>query len=115
MVSRFLGKLLRIDIDPDQTVVTATTRHIVAWSVDSRNAAQALLSALSHKPPAERRNHWGHARAARLREEMAATWDAPTPAQSRFLETVLHELPNAVFVGMRPRTGTATGNLDLQP
>ncbi|WP_454562953.1 5-guanidino-2-oxopentanoate decarboxylase [Pseudomonas sp. AIG] len=106
------GKLLRIDIDADQTV-----RHYpphVALVADSRNAAQALLSALSHKPLAERRNDWGQVRAARLRDDLAATWDAPTLAQTRFLETVLHELPDAVFVGDSTQP-VYTGNLTFNP
>ncbi|WP_207866746.1 5-guanidino-2-oxopentanoate decarboxylase [Pseudomonas sp. 58(2021)] len=102
------GKLLRVDIDPDQTV--RNYPPYVALVADSRNAAQALLSALSHKPLAERRNDWGQVRAARLREDLAATWDAPTLAQTRFLETVLHELPNAVFVGDSTQP-VYTGNL----
>ena len=106
------GKLLRVDIDPDQTVRNYPPH--VALVADSRNAAQALLSALSHKPLAERRNDWGQVRAARLREDLAATWDAPTLAQTRFLETVLHELPNAVFVGDSTQP-VYTGNLTFNP
>jgi len=106
------GKLLRIDIDPDQTVRNYPPH--VALVADSRNAAQALLSALSHKPLAERRNDWGQVRAARLREALAANWDAPTLAQTRFLETVLHELPNAVFVGDSTQP-VYTGNLTFNP
>ena len=102
------GMLLRVDIDPDQTVRNYPPH--VALVADSRNAAQALLSALSHKSLAERRNDWGQVRAARLRDELAATWDAPTLAQTRFLETVLHELPNAVFVGDSTQP-VYTGNL----
>ncbi|MFJ7314031.1 5-guanidino-2-oxopentanoate decarboxylase [Pseudomonas sp. NPDC098747] len=106
------GKLLRIDIDADQTVRNYPPH--VALVADSRNAAQALLSALSHKPLAERRNDWGQVRAARLRDDLAATWDAPTLAQTRFLETVLHELPDAVFVGDSTQP-VYTGNLTFNP
>ena len=105
------GKLLRIDIDADQTVRNYPPH--VALVADSRNAAQALLSALS-KPLAERRNDWGQVRAARLREDLVATWDAPTLAQTRFLETVLHELPDAVFVGDSTQP-VYTGNLTFNP
>ncbi|WP_454876819.1 5-guanidino-2-oxopentanoate decarboxylase [Pseudomonas farris] len=106
------GVLLRVDIDPDQTVRNYPPK--VALVADSRNAAQALLSALSHQSLAERRNDWGQVRAARLRDELAATWDAPTLAQTRFLETVLHELPNAVFVGDSTQP-VYTGNLTFNP
>ncbi|EJM67676.1 5-guanidino-2-oxopentanoate decarboxylase [Pseudomonas sp. GM55] len=106
------GQLLRVDIDPDQTVRNYPPH--VALVADSRNAAQALLSALSHKSLAERRNDWGQVRAARLREDLAATWDAPTLAQTRFLETVLHELPDAVFVGDSTQP-VYTGNLTFNP
>ncbi|MCP1417361.1 acetolactate synthase-1/2/3 large subunit [Pseudomonas laurylsulfativorans] len=106
------GQLLRVDIDPDQTVRNYPPH--VALVADSRNAAQALLSALSHKTLAERRNDWGQVRAARLREELSASWDAPTLAQTRFLETVLHELPDAVFVGDSTQP-VYTGNLTFNP
>ncbi|VVN75513.1 putative 2-ketoarginine decarboxylase AruI [Pseudomonas fluorescens] len=106
------GKLLRIDIDADQTVRNYPPH--VALVADSRNAAQALLSALSHKSLAERSNDWGQVRAARLRDDLAATWDAPTRAQTRFLETVLHELPEAVFVGDSTQP-VYTGNLTFNP
>ncbi|WP_095191539.1 5-guanidino-2-oxopentanoate decarboxylase [Pseudomonas sp. Irchel 3E19] len=106
------GKLLRIDIDADQTVRNYPPH--LALVADSRNAAQALLSALSHKSLAERRNDWGQVRAARLRDDLTATWDAPTVAQTRFLETVLHELPDAVFVGDSTQP-VYTGNLTFNP
>ncbi|WP_339479154.1 5-guanidino-2-oxopentanoate decarboxylase [Pseudomonas fluorescens] len=106
------GKLLRIDIDADQTVRNYPPH--VALVADSRNAAQALLSALSHKPLAERSSDWGQVRTARLRDDLAATWDAPTRAQTRFLETVLHELPDAVFVGDSTQP-VYTGNLTFNP
>jgi acetolactate synthase-1/2/3 large subunit len=106
------GKLLRIDIDADQTVRNYPPH--VALVADSRNAAQGLLGALSQQALAERRNDWGQVRAARLRDELAATWDAPTLAQTRFLETVLHELPDAVFVGDSTQP-VYTGNLTFNP
>ena len=106
------GKLLRIDIDADQTVRNYPPH--VALVADARNAAQALLGALSQQSLAERRNDWGQVRAARLRDELAATWDAPTLAQTRFLETVLHELPDAVFVGDSTQP-VYTGNLTFNP
>ncbi|MGE8066088.1 5-guanidino-2-oxopentanoate decarboxylase [Pseudomonas sp. NPDC089569] len=106
------GKLLRIDIDADQTVRNYPPH--VALVADSRNAAQALLSALSHKTLAARGSDWGHVRATRLREELAGTWDEPTLAQTCFLETVLRELPDAVFVGDSTQP-VYTGNLTFNP
>lgn len=106
------GKLLRIDIDADQTVRNYPPH--VALVADSRNAAQALLSMLTQKPLAERRNDWGQVRATRLRNELAASWDAPTLAQTRLLETVLYELPEAVFVGDSTQP-VYTGNLTFNP
>ena len=106
------GQLLRVDIDPDQTVRNYPPH--VALVSDSRNAAQALLSALSQQSLAERCNDWGQARAARLREELAQIWDAPTLAQTCFLETVLNVLPDAVFVGDSTQP-VYTGNLTFNP
>ncbi|MHC8307067.1 5-guanidino-2-oxopentanoate decarboxylase [Pseudomonas sp. PB3P13] len=106
------GALLRIDIDPDQTV--RNYPPTVALVSDARNAALALLGALSQTPLAERRSDWGHARAALLRSELAATWDAATLARTSFLETVSQELPNAVFVGDSTQP-VYTGNLTFNP
>jgi acetolactate synthase-1/2/3 large subunit len=106
------GKLLRIDIDADQTVRNYPPH--VALVADARNAAQALLNALSQEKLDERSSDWGHARAGKLRAELAASWDAPTLAQTRFLDTVLDELPNAVFVGDSTQP-VYTGNLTFNP
>lgn len=107
-----LGKLLRIDIDADQTVRNYPPH--VALVADSRNAAQALLSALAQQKLAERSSDWGQVRAAQLRTELAASWDAPTLAQTLFLDTVLDELPDAVFVGDSTQP-VYTGNLTFNP
>ncbi|RBL71441.1 5-guanidino-2-oxopentanoate decarboxylase [Pseudomonas sp. MWU13-2625] len=106
------GKLLRIDIDADQTVRNYPPH--VALVADSRNAAQALLSALAQQKLAERSSDWGQVRAAQLRTELAASWDAPTLAQTLFLDTVLDELPDAVFVGDSTQP-VYTGNLTFNP
>ena len=106
------GKLLRIDIDADQTVRNYPPH--VALVADSRHAACALLAAMSQQPLAQRRQDWGQVRAARLREDLATTWDAATLAQTRFLETVLDELPDAVFVGDSTQP-VYTGNLTFNP
>jgi acetolactate synthase-1/2/3 large subunit len=106
------GKLLRIDIDADQTVRNYSPH--LALVADARNAAQALLNNLSQEKLAERSSDWGQARAGKLRAELAASWDAPTLAQTRFLDTVLDELPNAVFVGDSTQP-VYTGNLTFNP
>ncbi len=65
------GKLLRIDIDADQTVRNYPPH--VALVADSRNAAQALLGALSQQALAERRNDW-----ARCGQRVCAmSWPRP--------------------------------------
>jgi acetolactate synthase-1/2/3 large subunit len=106
------GALLRVDIDPDQTVRNYPPQ--VALVSDAQTAAQALLTELAVHTLAERRSDWGHARAATLRAELETTWDAPTRAQTLFLETVLHELPEAVFVGDSTQP-VYTGNLTFNP
>ncbi|WP_150804095.1 5-guanidino-2-oxopentanoate decarboxylase [Pseudomonas fluorescens] len=106
------GALLRVDIDPDQTVRNYPPH--VALVSDAQTAAQALLTELSGHTLTERRADWGQVRAATLRAELETTWDAPTRAQTLFLETVLHELPEAVFVGDSTQP-VYTGNLTFNP
>ncbi|OPA93753.1 hypothetical protein BFW86_06670 [Pseudomonas fluorescens] len=91
------GVLLRIDIDTDQTVRNYPPH--IALVADAQIAADALLSALNgHALPA-RDSDWGPHRVARLRADLAPTWDAATRAQTLFLNTVLETLPTAVIVG----------------
>lgn len=107
------GTLLRIDIDPDQTVRNYPPH--LALVADARVAAQAVLDALSQHPLAERRDDWGATRAARLRADLQGSWDAATRAQTLFLDTVLQALPEAVFVGDSTQpvyTGNLTFNLE---
>ncbi|WP_024617531.1 5-guanidino-2-oxopentanoate decarboxylase [Pseudomonas kilonensis] len=107
------GTLLRIDIDPDQTVRNYPPH--LALVADARVAAQAVLDALSQHPLAERRDDWGATRAARLRADLQGSWDATTRAQTLFLDTVLQALPEAVFVGDSTQpvyTGNLTFNLE---
>ncbi|WP_419737486.1 5-guanidino-2-oxopentanoate decarboxylase [Pseudomonas sp. COR18] len=106
------GTLLRIDIDPDQTVRNYPPK--VALVSDSQVAAEALLVALDGRSLAARRDDWGHRRAAALRAELDSQWDAPTRAQTRFLETILEVLPDAVLVGDSTQP-VYTGNLTLNP
>jgi len=105
------GELLRIDIDADQCVRNYLPS--VALVADAGTALQALLQTLpsSGRPDPG----WGHRRAATLRLELDAQWDQPTLAQTRFLQTVLRELPDAVLVGDSTQpvySGNLTLNLD---
>ena len=104
------GVLLRIDIDPDQTV--RNYPPTLALVADANLAAQALLADLGHVSP--RDADWGAARAQRLRSELASNWDAPTRLQSLFLQTVFEVLPNAVCVGDSTQP-VYTGNLTFNP
>lgn len=106
------GTLLRVDIDPDQTV--RNYPPTVALVSDAKNAAQALLDGVAKHPLAERRSDWGPARAASLRAELNSSWDAPTRAQTLFLHTVQDVLPDAVFVGDSTQP-VYTGNLTFNP
>lgn len=91
------GALLRIDIDPDQTVRNYPPQ--VALVADATIAAEALLTELNRQPLPPRHAEWGAARVARLWAELAPTWDAATRAQTLLLHTVLEALPGAVLVG----------------
>lgn len=107
------GALLRIDIDPDQTVRNYPPQ--VALVADARIAAQALLTEINRQPLTPRTTDWGTARVARLWAELEPTWDAATRAQTRFLNAVLEELPGVVFVGDSTQpvySGNLTLNLD---
>ncbi|ATN13511.1 hypothetical protein CRN80_29555 [Pseudomonas sp. FDAARGOS_380] len=107
------GALLRVDIDPDQTVRNYPPQ--VALVADARIAAQALLTEVNRQPLAPRTPDWGTARVARLWAELEPTWDAATRAQTRFLNAVLEELPGVVFVGDSTQpvySGNLTLNLD---
>ncbi|RBH55056.1 MULTISPECIES: 5-guanidino-2-oxopentanoate decarboxylase [Pseudomonas] len=106
------GTLLRVDIDPDQTVRNYPPK--VALVSDSRTAAEALLAAVEGQALAARQGDWGPQRAAALRAELDALWDAPTRAQTQFLNTVLEVLPEAVLVGDSTQP-VYTGNLTLNP
>ena len=104
------GTLLRIDIDPDQTV--RNYPPTLALVADARLATEALLDNLEHLSP--RTVGWGASRAEQLRHELANTWDAPTRAQTFFLQTVFEALPDAVCVGDSTQP-VYTGNLTYNP
>ncbi|MEN5237308.1 5-guanidino-2-oxopentanoate decarboxylase [Pseudomonas sp. TWI923] len=104
------GSLLRIDIDPDQTVRNYLPE--LALVADAEQAAEALLAALQAQPQPPRDSEWGAARAARLRQDNAATWDPVTLSQTRLLTGILETLPNAILVGDSTQP-VYTGNLTL--
>jgi acetolactate synthase-1/2/3 large subunit len=107
------GALLRIDIDPDQTVRNYPPH--LALVADAQIAADALLTELNRTPLGPHHTGWGAQRVARLWAELAPTWDAATRAQTLFLNTVLEALPGAVLVGDSTQpvySGNLTLNLD---
>ena len=104
------GALLRIDIDPDQTV--RNYPPTLALVADARLAAEALLANLPALAP--RGADWGAARVSRLRAQLASEWDEPTRAQTRFLQTLFDVLPDAVCVGDSTQP-VYTGNLTFNP
>ncbi|MGF6590766.1 5-guanidino-2-oxopentanoate decarboxylase [Pseudomonas sp. 2835] len=104
------GELLRIDIDPDQTVRNYPPK--VALVADSTIATQALLVALAEQAAPVRGAEWGAARATRLRETLEADRDLPMRSQTRMLTTILETLPGAVLVGDSTQP-VYTGNLTL--
>ncbi|PJY93425.1 5-guanidino-2-oxopentanoate decarboxylase [Pseudomonas donghuensis] len=104
------GELLRIDIDPDQTVRNYPPK--VALVADSTLATQALLVALAEQPAPVRGAEWGAARAARLRGVLEADRDLPMRSQTRMLTTLVETLTGAVLVGDSTQP-VYTGNLTL--
>lgn len=107
------GALLRIDIDPDQTVRNYPPH--VALVADAHIAAEALLAELDSTCLPPRSSDWGSRRVARLWAELAPTWDAATRAQTLLLNTVLETLPGVVMVGDSTQpvySGNLTLNLD---
>ena len=104
------GVLLRIDIDPDQTV--RNFAPTVALVSDAQCAAEALVDALAGEVLALRSKDWGAARVAALKTILEAGWDDATRAQTLFLQTVLDVLPEAVIVGDSTQP-VYTGNLTL--
>lgn len=104
------GSLLRIDIDPDQTVRNYLPE--LALVADAEQAAEALLAALQALPTPALNAAWGSARVARLRRDLASTWDQPTLSQTRLLTGILEALPTAILVGDSTQP-VYTGNLTL--
>ncbi|GLO55593.1 hypothetical protein PPUJ20066_16290 [Pseudomonas putida] len=104
------GSLLRIDIDPDQTVRNYLPE--LALVADADLAAEALCIALQQQPLPARESTWGPARVTQLRQSLADGWDQPTLSQTRLLTSILQTLPNAILVGDSTQP-VYSGNLTL--
>ncbi|MGO1269475.1 MAG: 5-guanidino-2-oxopentanoate decarboxylase, partial [Pseudomonas bubulae] len=104
------GALIRIDIDPDQTV--RNYPPTLALVADANLASEALVASLAQLPA--RDPQWGAVRVSRLQTQLATEWDAPTRAQTRFLQAVFDVLPDAVCVGDSTQP-VYTGNLTFNP
>ena len=104
------GALLRIDIDSDQTV--RNYPPTLALVADANLASEALLANLALLP--SRDPQWGAVRVSRLQAQLSTEWDAPTRAQTVFLQTVFEVLPDAVCVGDSTQP-VYTGNLTFNP
>ncbi len=107
---RIPGALLRIDIDPDQTVRNFAPS--VALVSDSKTAVEALIANLPEHTPEARVDDWGRVRVAALRATLQSAWDEAMRGQTLFLKTVLEVLPNVVLVGDSTQP-VYTGNLTL--
>jgi acetolactate synthase-1/2/3 large subunit len=110
---RIPGILLRIDIDPDQTV--RNFPPAVALVSDADIAVKALLTEMVGQHREERRKDWGRTRVAALRDTLEESWDQTARGQTRFLQTIIDVLPDVVLVGDSTQpvyTGNLTINLD---
>ncbi|WP_395589254.1 5-guanidino-2-oxopentanoate decarboxylase [Pseudomonas sp. TR47] len=104
------GSLLRIDIDPDQTVRNYLPE--VALVADAELAARALVDSFKAMQQPARESDWGSVRVQKMRESLAATWDPVMLSQTLLLTSILDELPNAILVGDSTQP-VYTGNLTL--
>jgi acetolactate synthase-1/2/3 large subunit len=93
------GSLLRIDIDPDQTVRNYLPE--LALVADAEQAAEALLAALQTQPQPPRDSE-GRRACRALRQDNAATWDQPTLSQTRLLTGILERCPMPSWSAIRP-------------
>jgi len=91
------GKLIRIDIDAEQTMRNFPPR--VAIAADAKLALAALDSRLAMRPLPLRETNWGVPRVRAVRAVVAAGYDAPTRSQAKFFETLSGILPDAIIVG----------------
>lgn len=93
---RIHGKLIRVDIDPEQ--LHRNFMADVAVLADSRLAVQALLERLPRRFT-KSGVPIGAQRAAQLRQQMSRELPASWRAQGRLLEILQDVLPDAIVVG----------------
>lgn len=93
------GAVVRIDIDAAQ--LSRNFAPACAVLGDSADALERLCAAVPDAPvrsPAELAA-WGAGRVHGVREQLEIAADLPFKAQRRYLELVLEELPEALFLG----------------
>src|SRR6218665_237264 len=102
------GALIRVDIDADQLARNFAPTCTVLG--DSADALERLCRALQQAParppgtppshaPADEASAWGACRVHAVRAQLESAWGLPFKAQRHYLETVLAELPDALFAG----------------
>ena len=104
---RFDGRLIRIDLDPEQLVRGAPAA--VPIMADAGHALRALLAELP-----QARTGDGAARARHLRESLPPLWWPAVKVHHRFLGVVRAALPDAIVVGDSAQPVYA-GNQFYQP
>ncbi|WP_321964906.1 5-guanidino-2-oxopentanoate decarboxylase [Paraburkholderia sp. J7] len=92
------GRLIRIDIDAQQ--LARNFRADVPITSDAQQALGSLSMRLHERTVrAGEGGDWGAARVAAVRGALAATWDAPTIAQRRLIDTIVDALPDVIIAG----------------
>lgn len=89
------GKLVRIDIDPEQLHRNAIAD--IAVVADARLALEGLCTHLPSRRTSEA--HWGAARVAQARARLEAEWPPAWRGQRRTLEVLQEALPELIIVG----------------
>jgi len=102
------GKLIRIDIDAEQTMRNFPPQ--VAIAADAKLALASLDDRLALRVLPLREANWGGQRVAAVRTAVAASYDAPTRSQAQFFDTLFDTLPDVIIVGDSTRPVYA-GNL----
>lgn len=96
------GALIRVDIDAAQLSRNFAPACTVLG--DSADALERLADSVRrlhapHAIAAPRDAPWGAGRVHAVREALEAGWDSALRAQRHYLQTVLDELPDTLFVG----------------
>jgi acetolactate synthase-1/2/3 large subunit len=90
------GRLIRIDIDPEQ--LQRNVRPTLALAADAQLALAALQRGLEQQQPV-RDTNWGAARVAQVRAAEAAGYSAAQRAHQTLLDTLAQALPGVIMVG----------------